>query len=104
MAQQPIVISIAINVLLFITNAFAASLFGRSVIHVRDGNPSCAPDGNFDLELFNLQLASGSSGKINQIFPSKLAGCNGWLSPDYFYTSTSGAHFRCTSNDTAFAI
>lgn len=103
MAQQSIVIFIAINVLLFIINAFAAPLFGRSIIYVRDGNPFCAP-GDFDLELFNLQLPSGSSSKVDQISSSKLAGCNGWLSPDYFYTSTSGAHFRCTSNDSAFAI
>ncbi|OSS49100.1 hypothetical protein B5807_05333 [Epicoccum nigrum] len=52
---------------------------------------NCAPGGNFDLKAFNLQLPTGSSGKVDQISGVKLAGCQGWSSPDYFYTSSSGA-------------
>lgn len=54
-------------------------------------DPNCAPGGNFELKAFNLQLPTGSSGKVDQISGAKLAGCDGWSSPDYFYTSSSGA-------------
>ncbi|KAH8725529.1 alginate lyase 2 [Phaeosphaeriaceae sp. PMI808] len=46
---------------------------------------SCAPGGLFDLSIFTLQLPTGSNGKVDSISSSKLSGCNGWQSKDYFY-------------------
>lgn len=54
-------------------------------------NPSCAPGGNFDLSNFSLQLPTGSQGHVDQISSSKLKGCEGWQSKDYFYTSDDGS-------------
>jgi|SRR5690242_17508450 len=75
----------------FITTALTAPLTHNSVIRASGNGPSCAPGGNFDLTGFNLQLPTGSSGKVDQISGKKLSSCNGWSSPDYFYTSSSGA-------------
>jgi hypothetical protein len=36
-------------------------------------------------------LPTGSAGKVDQISSSKLSGCDGWFSPEFFYTSSSGA-------------
>ena len=88
MAQKLSIASISI---LLITKAFAAPLDDRSTIHLRDHDSSCAPGGNFNLASFSLQLPTGSSGKVDQISSTKLVGCDGWESPDYFYTSPSGA-------------
>lgn len=46
---------------------------------------ACAPGGVFDLSPWTLQLPTGSAGKVDSISPSKLTGCNGWQSNDYFY-------------------
>lgn len=88
MAQQ---LSIAIISILFITNAFSAPLVGHSTVRLRNSDTSCAPGGNFNLASFSLQLPTGNSGKVDQISATKLSGCDGWESPDYFYTSSSGA-------------
>ncbi|KAF2631744.1 polysaccharide lyase family 7 protein [Macroventuria anomochaeta] len=82
--------SITAIVLFLTTNALAAPLPPSPAVHARD-NTSCAPGGNFDLGSFNLQLPTGSSGQVDQISSSKLSGCDGWSSPKYFYTSSSGA-------------
>ncbi|KAJ4984689.1 hypothetical protein SVAN01_09803 [Stagonosporopsis vannaccii] len=78
-------------------NAIALFLFTVALAAPVERTPasgndrSCAPGGNFDLTRFNLQLPTGSSGKVDQIPSTKLSGCNGWSSPEYFYTSSSGA-------------
>jgi hypothetical protein len=46
---------------------------------------ACAPGGLFDLSIFTLQLPTGSAGKVDSISSSKLSGCNGWQSKEYFY-------------------
>jgi hypothetical protein len=78
--------------ILFITNAFTAPLVGHSTIRLRDSDTSCAPVSNSNLAPFNLQLPTGSSGKVDQIlqlFPHFLFWCAGHESafsiamPDY---------------------
>ena len=78
-------------VLLLATNTLSAPLGSGPSLYTRGGNPSCAPGGNFNLGSFNLQLPTGRSGKVDQVTSSKLSGCDGWSSPEYFYTSPSGA-------------
>ena len=80
----------ATTFLLFAT-ALAAPLTDSISERATGNNPSCAPGGHFDLKGFNLQLPTGSSGKVDQIDGSKLSGCQGWSSQDYFHTSSSGA-------------
>ncbi|KAJ4316555.1 hypothetical protein N0V94_005395 [Neodidymelliopsis sp. IMI 364377] len=77
--------------LLLTTNILAAPYTYHPFLHPRSTNPSCAPGGTFNLNPFNLQLPTGSAGKVDQISSSKLSGCDGWSSPDYFYTDPSGA-------------
>lgn len=77
-------------ILLLATNTLSAPLGSDPNQHTRGGNPSCAPGGNFNLRPFNLQLPTGRSGKVDQVTSSKLSGCDGWSSPEYFYTSPSG--------------
>ncbi|KAH6644066.1 alginate lyase 2 [Boeremia exigua] len=86
--MAPIKDSIVAIVLLFVATAVAAPFPGAST---NANDPSCAPGGNFDLKSFNLQLPTGSAGKVDQITGSKLSGCDGWSSSKYFYTSPSGA-------------
>lgn len=78
-------------IMLFLTTALAAPLTRNPVMRATSNDPSCAPGGNFDLDGFNLQLPTGSSGKVDQVTGKKLSGCDGWSSSDYFYTSSSGA-------------
>lgn len=82
---------IATTSLLFIADAIAIPLVSHSTIRLLKGDTSCAPGGNFDLASFSLQLPTGSSGKVDQIPSPKLTGCDGWMSSDYLYTSSSGA-------------
>ena len=42
-----------------------------------------------DLSKFSLQLPTGSKGKVDQVEGSKLNGCKGYTSTQYFYTSQS---------------
>lgn len=49
-------------------------------------NPSCAPGGNFDLAVFELQLPTGTTGSPDTIAPADLQGCSGYES-EYFYTA-----------------
>ncbi|KAH7081660.1 polysaccharide lyase family 7 protein [Paraphoma chrysanthemicola] len=51
----------------------------------RASSAICAPGGLFDLSVFTLQLPTGTPGKVDSISPSKLSGCDGWQSKDYFY-------------------
>jgi hypothetical protein len=46
---------------------------------------TCAPGGVFDLSHFTLQLPTGSNGNVDSIPSSKLTGCDGWQSKEYFY-------------------
>jgi hypothetical protein len=46
---------------------------------------TCAPGGLFDLSIFTLQLPTGNAGNIDSISSTKLSGCDGWRSKDYFY-------------------
>jgi hypothetical protein len=51
-------------------------------------NPKCAPDGNFDLSVWELQLPIGSKGSPTTISSSSLEGCSGYQSPLYFFTES----------------
>ncbi|KAJ8117889.1 hypothetical protein OPT61_g1013 [Boeremia exigua] len=82
--------NISTAILLFFTTSLAAPLAHNPVARASNKDPSCAPGGNFELKAFNLQLPTGSSGKVDQISGSKLSGCDGWSSPTHFYTSSSG--------------
>ncbi|KAM0146428.1 hypothetical protein ACHAQE_009331 [Botrytis cinerea] len=53
--------------------------------------PTCAPGGNIDLSKWTLQLPSGTKGHPDSVTGSKLAGCSGYTSKDYFYTNTDGS-------------
>ncbi|KAF5876260.1 putative polysaccharide lyase family 7 protein [Botrytis fragariae] len=53
--------------------------------------PTCAPGGNIDLSKWTLQLPSGTQGHPDSVTGSKLAGCSGYTSKDYFYTNTDGS-------------
>lgn len=82
---------IATTSLLFMADAFAIPSISHSTIRLQKSDASCAPGGNFNLAFFSLQLPTGSSGKVDQIPSTELTGCDGWMSPNYFYTSSSGA-------------
>lgn len=53
-------------------------------------NPSCAPGGNFDLSIWNLQLPIGNPGDPETIDSSQLEGCGGYQDPghQYFFTES----------------
>lgn len=91
MSQQSYIAATTAIALLLTTNTLAAPLVSSAIFNTRGDNPSCAPGGNFDLGTFDLQLPTGSSGKVDQISSTKLSGCDGWSSPEYFFTSSSGA-------------
>jgi hypothetical protein len=66
---------------------------------------SCAPSGLFDLSVFTLQLPTGSAGNVDSISSTKLSGCDGWRSKDYFYMDgdalvmkVPGSHCVTTQN------
>jgi hypothetical protein len=63
----------------------SSSFLSPRALFARAADSTCAPGGFFDLGIFNLQLPTGSPGKVDSISSSKLAGCNGWQSKDYFY-------------------
>ena len=49
-------------------------------------DPACAPGGNFDLSIWNLQLPTGSTGKPDSIPAAQLAGCAGYKDTSAFFT------------------
>ncbi|KAH8667040.1 alginate lyase-domain-containing protein [Xylariales sp. PMI_506] len=51
-------------------------------------SPSCAPGGNFDLSVWDLQLPIGSTGDPTTISTSALEGCSGYENFDYFFTES----------------
>jgi hypothetical protein len=51
-------------------------------------NPKCAPGGNFDLSVWELQLPIGSKGSPTTIPSSSLEGCTGYQNPLYFFTES----------------
>jgi hypothetical protein len=51
-------------------------------------NPNCAPGGNFDLSLWELQLPTGSTGNPDTEFPSQLEGCSGYQDVKHLYFFT----------------
>jgi hypothetical protein len=51
-------------------------------------NPTCAPGGNFDLSVWELQLPIGSEGNPTTIPSSSLEGCSGYQNPPYFFTES----------------
>jgi hypothetical protein len=51
-------------------------------------NPDCAPGGNFDLSIWELQLPIGSTGDPTTISNTELEGCDGWENFSYFFTET----------------
>ncbi|KAM0263882.1 hypothetical protein ACHAQJ_000917 [Trichoderma viride] len=53
-------------------------------------NPSCAPGGNFDLDVWSLQLPTGSDGSVDTITSKKLQGCSGYTGPTFFTDTTNG--------------
>lgn len=83
--------SISSTLILFLGVSLAAPLTPNPAIFARALDPTCAPGGNFDLSVFNLQLPTGSPGKVDQISASKLKGCSGWQDKKHFFTSSSGS-------------
>lgn len=59
-------------------------------LFVRSLNPSCAPGGNFDLSIWELQLPIGSTGDPDTISASQLEGCSGYQDSghQYFFTES----------------
>lgn len=51
-------------------------------------NPKCAPGGNFDLSVWDLQLPIGSKGSPTTISSSSLEGCSGYQNSLYFFTES----------------
>jgi hypothetical protein len=51
-------------------------------------NPKCAPGGNFDLSVWELQLPVGSKGSPTTIPSSSLQGCSGYQNSLYFFTES----------------
>jgi hypothetical protein len=51
-------------------------------------DPGCAPGGNFDLTVWNLQLPTGAPNKPDIIPGSKLSGCSGYQDKSTFFTDT----------------
>ncbi|KAE9404266.1 family 7 polysaccharide lyase [Gymnopus androsaceus JB14] len=51
-------------------------------------NPDCAPGGNFDLSIWELQLPIGSPGDPETISSSALEGCSGFENFNYFFTES----------------
>lgn len=70
------------------TTGLLAALF---LGFVAANNSSCAPGGNFDLSIFNLQLPTGTSGSVTTIPPSELEGCSGFQDQYFFTNSADGA-------------
>ncbi|KAF2878101.1 polysaccharide lyase family 7 protein [Massariosphaeria phaeospora] len=64
---------------------FTSNLIPRAL------DPKCAPGGNFDLSKWNLQLPTGSPGKVDSVSGAKLAGCSGWKDEKHFHTGSDGA-------------
>jgi hypothetical protein len=56
-------------------------------------NPNCAPGGNFDLSVWELQLPIGSKGSPTTIPSSSLEGCSGYQNPLYFFTESGMARW-----------
>ncbi|KAK6609211.1 hypothetical protein H4I96_03142 [Botrytis cinerea] len=75
------------------TTATATSTSAALGTGLPSGNlkPTCAPGGNIDLSKWTLQLPSGTKGHPDSVTGSKLAGCSGYTSKDYFYTNTDGS-------------
>jgi hypothetical protein len=51
-------------------------------------NPSCAPGGNFDLSIWDLQLPIGSTGDPTTISNTALEGCSGYQDSGHHYFFT----------------
>merc|ERR1712137_957673 len=51
-------------------------------------DPNCAPGGNFNLTMWNLQLPYGSTGSPETIPSSELEGCDGYENYSYFFTES----------------
>jgi hypothetical protein len=51
-------------------------------------DPGCAPGGNFDLSVWNLQLPTGAPGKVDTVPGSKLSGCGGYQDQSSFFTDS----------------
>merc|ERR1712137_179702 len=51
-------------------------------------DPNCAPGGNFNLTMWNLQLPYGSTGHPTTISSSDLVGCDGYENYSYFFTES----------------
>ncbi|KAM0143803.1 hypothetical protein ACHAP3_001066 [Botrytis cinerea] len=75
------------------TTATATSTSAALGTGLPSGNlkSTCAPGGNIDLSKWTLQLPSGTKGHPDSVTGSKLAGCSGYTSKDYFYTNTDGS-------------
>lgn len=57
-------------------------------LEARALNPQCAPGGNFDLSVWELQLPVGSAGSPTTISTSALEGCSGYSNRGYFFTES----------------
>ncbi|KAF2478034.1 alginate lyase 2 [Lindgomyces ingoldianus] len=79
--------SLLSNSLFLLLGSVLAAPFTPNLVP-RALNPSCAPGGNFDLSLWNLQLPTGTQGHIDQITSSTLKGCSGYSTSNYFFTDS----------------
>lgn len=71
-----------------LARAFLVASFFSWTVSALD--PNCAPGGNFDLSVWELQLPIGSTGDPKTISTSSLQGCSGFQDPDYFFTESNG--------------
>jgi hypothetical protein len=66
--------------------AFAAAIITPLALYAL--NPNVAPGGNFDMDYWNLQLPTGSSGDPTTIPSSQLQGNSGYQNYSYFFTES----------------
>lgn len=79
------------SALLFLLGTTFAAPQSVNPLYARALDPNCAPGGNFDLSIFNLQLPTGTQGNVDTIFPSQLAGCSGFKNQYFTTASSNGA-------------
>jgi hypothetical protein len=72
---------------MFLTTALIGALCTTAVAL----NPACAPGGNFDLSIWELQLPTGNPGQPTTISDTSLEGCSGFQDQFFYTDSTDGA-------------
>ncbi|KAK0122337.1 hypothetical protein ONS95_010578 [Cadophora gregata] len=72
-----------------------ATFVACTAAQIADRDLKCSPGGNFDLSKWNLQLPTGSPGSPETIVQSRLRGCDGYSSGN-FYTNKQNGHLVMT--------